>query len=328
MKNNTFSKLLTSIPALQKNKHNNEAENKSDNSSSIRNVGVAASTYDIVQDHTQVAAKTFAKPEKYTRSLIDDGEAKKNIKLNAFKSNVEVRDPYTGEMLTLTIKEAKLKYGENWTNHLAEADHKIPLNQRYEDTKNNPWLSNDDIRRSSNSTENLDVVSRKFNNAKRERLNSEFVNDEAYLEKTGVDLTAEGRENAILNERIAQNELKAQDFKASAKNVIKTGHRAGVDAAKTGAVIGGGISLIQNVVAIVKGEKNAEEALFDTAKDTAGAAALSYSTGALGSTISHTLSYSSNTMLKSLSKTNLPSQIAVAALVHSAMGIYEFNMAL
>lgn len=33
--------------------------------------------------------------------------------------------------------EAKLKYGEDWTNHLAESDHKIALEKRYEQTKDN-----------------------------------------------------------------------------------------------------------------------------------------------------------------------------------------------
>ncbi len=308
--------MIKNIPSLKKRdkEESQNNENHPTDNSTIRNMGVAGGASVIARKHADKAAETFKKPTKYNRSLIDDGTAKRNIKIDAFKSNVEVKDPYTGEILKLTKAEAKMQYGEEWTKHLAEADHVISLKQRYEDTKNKPWLSNDDIKKSSNSPDNLVVNSRKFNNAKRDRSNTEFVNDDAYLEKKDVHLTADGKVKAIQDEKISQNKLKVQDFKDGTRNVVKTGHKAGMDAAKSGALIGGGISAIQNVVAVVKGEKDAGEAVIDTAKDTAGAAVLSYSTGALGSTISHTLSYSSNTMLKSLSKTNLPSQIAVAAL--------------
>ena len=137
---------------------------------------------------TQAAAQKFAKPAKYDRSLLDDGTAKLNAKKAAFQSGVTVKDPYTGDVLTLTKAEARMKYGDNWTKHLAEADHKIALKKRYEQTKDNPWLTNDDIKASSNSTDNLEVVSRKFNNAKRSRSNEEFVTDDEYLQKTGVKL--------------------------------------------------------------------------------------------------------------------------------------------
>lgn len=73
--------------------------------------------------------------------MLDSGAAKKNAKFDAFKSQKTVKDPYTGDTLTLTKAEAKLKYGEEWTKHLVESDHKIALEQRYNETKNNALLS-------------------------------------------------------------------------------------------------------------------------------------------------------------------------------------------
>ena len=174
----------------------------------------------------------FAKPTKYDRSVLDDGAAKRNIKIDAFKSDFTVKDPYTGDVLTLTKAEAQMKYGDNWTKHLAEADHKISLEQRYKQTKDNPWLTNDDVKDSSNSSDNLEVVSRKFNNAKRSRSNEEFVTDDAYLEKTGVKLSEQGKQKAIQNEKAAQKALKKKDFKDSVRNITQTGHNAGMAAAK------------------------------------------------------------------------------------------------
>ena len=64
------------------------------------------------------------------------------------------------------------------------------------DAMYNPWLTNDNVKKSSNSKDNIGVVSRKFNNAKRSRSNKDFVNDDAYLEKTGVKITNDGKAKA------------------------------------------------------------------------------------------------------------------------------------
>ncbi len=311
-KNKKPSFSFKNMPILRRNKAEENKEH--DESKTLENIGVVGGLNDTVRKQTEEAAQKFAKPSKYTRSLLDDGSAKERIKREAFKGNVEVRDPYTDDVLCLKKSEARINYGDEWTSHAAEADHKVSLEHRYEQTKNNPWLTNDDVKKSSNDSKNLEVVSRKFNNAKRKRSNSEFVNGEEYLKKTGVELTQEGKSKAIQTEKQAQRELNVQDFKDSTRNLVQTGHKAGVTAAKSGAIIGGGMSAIRNAVAVAKGEKDAGEAILDTAKDTAGAAALSYGTGAIGTTLAHSLSYSSNPLLKTLSKTNLPSQVAVAVL--------------
>ena len=89
---------------------------------------------------TQKAAQKFAKPDKYTgnRNLYDSGAAKRNAKMELFKDGAEVFDPYTGDRLVLTKKEAKLLYGEDWTKHLAETDHIKPLEKIFEETKKIP----------------------------------------------------------------------------------------------------------------------------------------------------------------------------------------------
>lgn len=131
-------------------------------------LGAGFATIESASVSTQATAQKFAKPEKYDRSVLDDNMAKRNIKAEAFQSGVTVKDSYTGDVLTLTK---------------AETDHKISLQQRYEQTKDNPWLTSDDVKASSNSSDNLEVVSRKFNNAKRSRSNTEFVTDDEYLQR-------------------------------------------------------------------------------------------------------------------------------------------------
>lgn len=264
---------------------------------------------------TEAAAKKFVKPTKYDRNVLDDNAAKRNIKAEAFQSGVTVKDPYTGDILTLTKAEARMKYGENWTKHLAEADHKVSLEQRYEQTKNNPWLTNDDIKASSNSSDNLEVVSRKFNNAKRSRSNEEFVNDEEYLQKTEVRLSKRGKAKAIESEKAAQKALKRKDFRASANNLIKTGHCAGKAAAQNAGITGMTMSGIMNMTAVISGKKSAEDAIADTIVDTGKATATGYVMGGGLTTISHTLSGSSSKFLRALSESNVPGKVITAVIV-------------
>jgi len=287
-------------------------ENDEDKSTAL-GTGIVAT--ESARNSTKAAAEKFAKPPKYDRSVLDDGNAKKNIKIDTFQSGIEVRDPYTGRVLTLTRAEARMKYGDDWRNHLAEADHKIALEKRYEQTKDNPWLSNEDIKTSSNSADNLEVVSSKFNNAKRSRSNKEFVSDDEYLNRTGVDLSENGKNKAIESEKQAQRALRRKDITDSAGNIVKTGHSAGKAASQNSGITGLTMSGIMNITAFLKGEKNAEDAIADTVVDTGKAATTGYIMGSGLTTVSHTLSASSSKFLRALSESNVPGKVITAVML-------------
>lgn len=307
----SFLKKKREMEIIERGEEEQENENKKDAILS----GTMWTVRNSAQKSINEAAQKFAKPYKYDRTVLDDSVAKRNIKRNAFRSGNKVRDPYTNDTLTLTKQEARMKYGDNWTKHLAEADHKIPLEQRYEQTKNNPWLSNDNIRASSNSTDNLENVSRKFNNAKRSKSNREFVTDNEYLEKTGVRLTEQGKRAAIESEKNAQRALKRKDFKDTVSNMVETGHNAGMAAAGDAAVAGATMSTIMNIAAVISGEKTAEDAIADTAIDTGRAAATGYAMGNGLTTISHSLSGSKSKFLQALSKSNVPANVISAVML-------------
>jgi len=100
----------------------------------------------------------------------------------------------------------------------------------------------------------------------------------------------------------------------TAKHIIEIGHKAGFEQAKSGAVIGGSISIIKNLVAVIKGEKEAEDAVFDVAKDTGSAAAVSYSTAFTGSALKGAMQNAESEMTQALSKTNLAAMLVVVTL--------------
>ena len=99
---------------------------------------------------------------------------------------------------------------------------------------------------------------------------------------------------------------------STAKDIVKLGHRAGVEQAKMGAAIGGGVSIIKNAVALYKKEIDNLEAVKNVAQDTGGAAAVSYATAFGGSVIKGVAQNSSSATFRAISKTNLPAYAATS----------------
>ncbi|KAB7791303.1 hypothetical protein [Bifidobacterium leontopitheci] len=94
-----------------------------------------------------------------------------------------------------------------------------------------------------------------------------------------------------------------------AKDVAKLAHKAGVQQAKTGALIGGGTSLVRNLVGCIKGTIKPAEAAKNVGKDAAMAAAFSYATAFSGTAIKGAMQNASSGYMRSLSKTNVASTL-------------------
>ncbi|HHV11295.1 MAG TPA: hypothetical protein GXX75_13580 [Clostridiales bacterium] len=305
-KQDTSTEVL-SMPNEEKNDHANDASK----------IGFGYAATESARNSVQQAAKRFAKPSTYTgnRNLYDSGGAKKQAKLNLFKDEAEVIDPYTGNKLVLTKQEARMMYGDEWQKHLAESDHVKPLEQIYKDTKDNVWATTDDINNAANSYDNIRVSSRKFNNPKRSRTNKEYVENEEYLQSKGVELTEGGRQIAIRDGEIAEKSTSKQINNASTKNAIKTGHEAGKYGAKNAGVTALTMSGIMNFVAVVNGKKSSDEAIVDTIKDGGKAAVTGYAMGGGLTVVSHSLSNSSSKFIQALSKSNVPGKVITAVIV-------------
>ncbi len=293
----------------------NEEPKEQENGSFIIGAGYAATQSAKVS--AQQAAKTFAKPDTYVgnRNLYDSSAAKRNAKKILFQENGNVVDPYTGERLVLTMQEAKELYGADWTRHLAESDHVKPLEQIYNETKGNVWNTTDDIKRAANSEENIRVVSRKFNNMKRSHTNQEIVEDRAYRESKGVYLTEEGESQAILDEKTSDLSIKKHLHKSSLHNMADTGHKAGKEGAQNAGVTALTMSGIMNIVAVINGEKDGDEAVADTIRDGGKAAATGYVMGGGLTILSHSLSKSSSEFIQKLVDANVPGKVITAVLV-------------
>ena len=101
---------------------------------------------------------------------------------------------------------------------------------------------------------------------------------------------------------------------STAIDIWKISHRAGLESAKTSAVIGGTVSMVQNLVLVCKGEIETKQALKNVAKDATYTAFTGYTTGFAGSAVKGFMQNSANSTLRSLSKTNLPATLVTCSI--------------
>ena len=101
---------------------------------------------------------------------------------------------------------------------------------------------------------------------------------------------------------------------STAKSITNVSHRAGIDTAKNSTLIGGSVSIVQNLVAVVKGDVEVEDAAKNVAYDTGTAAVTGYATGFAGSFIKGTMQNASSNTVQTLSKTNLPATVVAVGI--------------
>lgn len=258
----------------------------------------------------QKASEKYASSESYARDEIVDQAAMNKFKKKAFSSGETVKDPYTGNELVQTQAEAKLKYGDqNYAEHSAEPDHIVPLEKIYEQFKNDPFATVDDKKRIANGEKNMVLTSRKYNNPKRSRSNSEFLNDEEYLRDKGVKLTEEGHRRALQDEIDSQKYVNKEQLKNFVSRASETFHEAGINGAVAAGQMTVAMSGITNVVAVINGEKTADEAVYDIAKDGVKSITTGYLVSGSTTTVAQAFSKSSNELVKLLTDANVSGKI-------------------
>jgi hypothetical protein len=109
-------------------------------------------------------------------------------------------------------------------------------------------------------------------------------------------------------------EARKNPKKVTAREIGKTSHEAGVEEAKVGAAVGGGISIIKNAIAVLTGKKKAEEAAKDVAVDTVTAGGTSYATGVANTALASVMKNSAEKLIRELGKCNAPSYIITTAV--------------
>ncbi|MGL2813884.1 hypothetical protein ACQKAE_05260 [Helicobacter pylori] len=106
---------------------------------------------------------------------------------------------------------------------------------------------------------------------------------------------------------------------STAKDVTRVSHQAGMNAARTGALIGGGVSLVTNVYECIANGKDPMKALKHTLVATAKGGALSYVSAFASASSGGLMQSSANKIIQSLGKGSVPAMIVGACVANATI---------
>ncbi len=106
---------------------------------------------------------------------------------------------------------------------------------------------------------------------------------------------------------------------STAKDVTRVSHQAGMNAAQTGALIGGGVSLVTNVYECIANGKDPMKAIKHTTIATLKGGALSYGSAFASSSLGGWMQSSANKIIQSLGKGSLPAMIVGACVANATI---------
>lgn len=299
-----------------------------DNDESKSKIGAGIALDASIKNSAAQANAKYSRPNynpQTRKQFYDDGNAHKKAVDDAFASGKTVRDPYTGAELVKKQRDAKMRFGEDWQSHAAEADHIDPLSQIAKRTKKNPFLTTDDVREIGNRDDNFQVLSRKLNQGNKEvgkggSTQQEWADDEIRMDGLADNIES-GESIGKVSKRIkdtgkaAEKRNNSRAFKKSVKNAVGTAHEAGKAGAQNAGVTTLTMSGIMNMIFVLKGEKSGEDAVVDTIKDGGKAAVTGYAMGGGMTAVSQSLSYSSSEFVQALAKNNVPGKVITAVIV-------------
>ncbi|GAA9421403.1 hypothetical protein TH0833_03060 [Helicobacter pylori] len=112
---------------------------------------------------------------------------------------------------------------------------------------------------------------------------------------------------------------------STAKDVANLSHQAGMEAMQTGAIIGGGVSLVTNIYECVVNGKDPKKAIKHTAIATLKGGALSYGSAFVSSSLGGLMQSSANKVIQSLGKGSVPGIIVGAGVATCKVFIDYFR---
>ncbi|MCQ2644724.1 hypothetical protein JT103_03175 [Helicobacter pylori] len=106
---------------------------------------------------------------------------------------------------------------------------------------------------------------------------------------------------------------------STAKDVTSISHQAGMNAAQTGALIGGGVSAITNIYECIANGKDPMKAIKHTLVATAKGGVLSYSSAFASSSLGGLMQSSANKVIQSLGKGSVPAMFVGACVANATV---------
>ena len=201
--------------------------------------------------------------------LWDSQKGKKEYKDKVFDGNKVIQDPYSDNMLHYDTNAAKNKYhmknseGENnstkWANHVAETDHVTSLKNVHDSLKNDPFLSDSDLKDIANDESNYRILSKHENTSKGEK------SDLEYIKSDSNDMTPEGKKKMVHEKLKSSGNILVHGAGATVKNAgFEFIDGASKNVQKS--IVPLTAIAVDNIMDVVKGEQDFSEALKNTGK--------------------------------------------------------------
>ena len=245
------------------------------------------------------------------RSVYADTAKMEQYKTDAFNRRKVVKDAYTGETLYRNQREAVEQTGEDWPKHAPETDHKVSVDEAYNNLKDDPWVGKDDAKGRINSKKNFQILSKSNNAAKKNLSGEEFaqkLRDQNRIRKR--------TQKRITKDNKATHDEFYSDINAiRIKNIATAFHDAGCDAAVNSAGTTALTGVISCITAAAQGKKVTEKELMQVAANTAKSATSSYATTGALTVLNRTLAKSGNEVLKMLGNSNAAGKALMAVQV-------------
>ena len=262
------------------------------------------------------SAENIPKRAEYNKQKFEDRAKMNAVKEEAFAGNKTVKHRYSDDTLHSDKQKAINKYGTKndatgkkvYNKHTCQVDHVRSEKSIYDKTKNNPFLSDKDVKDIINTRANLQETNGRINQSKQEKSNWQYVKEHPEME-------TKYKARMIKDEVKATVATETQIAVKTTKGAARVGCEAGIKGAQGAAQYMALMSGANNIVAVVKGEKTTEEALKDTAKDTGVAAASGFVTNGGGAIVAKALGASNNAIVQGLTKSSAPAAIITAITV-------------
>lgn len=304
---------------MKKDRDDDEAKTK---------LGAGIAIDQSVQASSAAAKAKYAHPDynpQTRKAFYDNGEAHKAAIDRAFENGQSVKDPYTGAELLKKQRDAKAQYGSEWQNHAAEADHIDPLSRFVDRNKSNPFLTTEDYNEIGNREDNFQVLSRKLNQTSKTvgkggSTQAEWADDDTRMQGVADNIETDESIDSVKKRirDIGTAAEKRNDSRARSRafsNAARTAHKAGMAGAQNAGITALTMSGIMNVVSVIRGEKDSDQAIADTVKDGGKAAVSGYVMGGGLTVLSQSLSNSSSEFIQGLVESNVPGKVITAVIV-------------
>lgn len=204
--------------------------------------------------------------KKFDRKNYQDSAAMERFKQNAFKKG-PVKDPISGLELAPDKATASQLYGsDNINARTAETDHITPLKQVHDKLKDNPFISDEDVKNIANKDSNFGMKSRTSNASKGGKTNAQTIkaNKKAAESGKAAPMPNEAKRKLRAEQRPSEAGTFSGEVGATAKNVASEAVHGAGDALEASA-IPVAMNVLKNIVQCCRGEKTAKEAVKEVA---------------------------------------------------------------